>query len=592
MNYFNCECNELNNSANLAWVSCSCVVSWSVCFLRLEHQKQLSFFNCMSLRKVRAVDREDKSILALASVAGTMEPEAPESVVFDRGGLDSIPLLGIEAHENTNLLFENLPMGSPADNDNEERIEMPENVDTFLKCFDPGSSDTISKDVNELFANANLKLGGFGSVSGGAVEDIDFQSWGLGLLKEGDVMPSEHTSFQGSPDGALEGSIEVPETATFHLRSRWLKQSPGGFLEGGFIALPLTCTRITISCKRPCYLHLPFYSGRTRDIHSHSYDCGVDCSRKFVDMEEEADVKGVVHSLQVEGTKLMYGSKEVAEVKTENNRHVVHLGGRSGNLRIAVIKPLTKQVDLSEKKNLEEEAKTTRICVKFYKDSVFLISAESKKLSASSDADGKKKRKIKHLASDDLDETVGIANTVKKRKTKDLAFSDLAGFPSQLPTFPNFSSDILSNSNLGDIFAFKEEQWYVPSNPLNTDEEGQGLDGLVENMDGGCVRADMLAEEAGILPKLLTETASVPNVFHEHAAMEKEVGVGLADVSSGSNFVSDVLINSPPYYQQGWSSTDGEVGEDSRLTNCLGEDEFDLEAIDNLLQVSHQASVQ
>ena len=403
-----------------------------------------------------------------------MELEASESVVFHREGLDSILMPGIETDENTNILFENL--ASTLANNSGERIEIPENVATNLNCSEPGRSDTILNGGNELVENTNydpscLKLGDLGSVSGGGgqtMEDANFQSWELlqcvsretieaaentdSFLKEGGVIPPENPNFQGSAEGSLEGSIEVPETATFHLRSRWVKQSPGCFLEGGVIVLPPTCTRLAISCKEPCYLHLPFYNGRKRDAHSHSHDCVVDCSRVFADMEEGSNgrpAKGIEHSLQVEGKKLMYGSKEVAEVVTENNRHVVHLGGRSGNLRIAVIKPLTKQVDLSEKKNLEEEAKTTRICVKFYKDSVFLISAESKKLSASSDADGKKKRKIKHLASDDLDETVGIANTVKKRKTKDLAFSDLAGFHSQLPTFPNFSSDILSNSNLG-----------------------------------------------------------------------------------------------------------------------------------------------
>lgn len=307
----------------------------------------------------------------------------------------------------------------------------------------------------------------------------------------------------------LKGGIEVPETATFHLKSRWVKQSPGGFLEGGVIALPPTCTRLTISCKEPCFLHLPFYTGGTRDV------CSVNGSRVFADMEEGGNgrpAKGIVHSLQVQGEKLMYGSKEVAEVVTENNRHVVHLGGKSGKLRIAVIKPCTKQVDPSEKKNLVEKVKTTRIVAVFYNDSVTLETAESKTITA-------KKRKVKDLASGDLDETVGTGNTApkKKRKTKELTSSVSAGLPSQFPTFPN-----------------PGEQWhYAPSAP------------------------------------------PMPDLFQEYAAKEKEVGS--ADISSSSNFIVDELVNNPPYCEQGYSNPDGEVGEVARFADNLD----DLEAIWN-----------
>ena len=304
----------------------------------------------------------------------------------------------------------------------------------------------------------------------------------------------------------IETGIKVPETATFHLRSRWVKQSPGGFLEGGVIALPPTCTRITISCKQPCFLHLPFYTGGIRDV------CSVSGSRVFADMEEGQPAKGIVHSLQVQGEKLMYGSKEVAEVVTENNRHVVHLGGKSGKLRIAVIKPCTKQVDPSKKKNLVEKVKTTRIVAVFYNDSVILETAESKTITA-------KKRKVKDLASGDLDETVGTGNTApkKKRKTKELTSSVSAGLSSQFPTFPN-----------------PGEQWhYAPSAP------------------------------------------PMPDLFQEHAAKEKEVGS--ADISSSSNFIVDELVNNPPYCEQGYSNPDGEVGEVARFAD----NPDDLEAIWN-----------
>ena len=540
-----------------------------------------------------------------------MELEASESVVFHGGGPDSILMPGIGTDENANILFENL--ASTLANDSGERIEIPEKVATNLNCSEPERSDSILNWGNGLVANTNydpscLKLGDLGSVSGGGgqtMEDANFQSWELlqcvsrgtieaaentGLhissfslenqddfLKEGVLIPPEKTNFQGSAEGSLEGGIEVPETARFHLRSRWVKQSPGGFLEGGVIVLPPTCTRLTISCKEPCFLHMPFYNGRKRDVHSHSRDCVVDCSRVFADMEEGSNgqpAKGIEHSLQVEGKKLMYGRKEVAEVVTEKNRLVVHLGGRSGNLKIAVVKPLTKQVDLSKKKNLEEEVKTTRIYARFYSGSLILKTAESKMITAVE----KKKRKIKDLVSNDLDDTVGKANTesMKKRKTKDLASTDCASLPSQFQTFTNFSLDILNNSNLGDIFTFKGDQRHVPPNPLKADEDEQSVGGLVGNMDGGCVRAkvkeaDVSAEEAGILPKMLTETDSVPNVFHEDAAKEKVVGMGLA-ISSG-------------YYQQGWSNTDGEVGEDARFVNFLDEaiDEFDLDAMTALI---------
>ena len=308
-----------------------------------------------------------------------MEFEASESVVFHLGDLDSISVPEIETHENT---FENVVMRSSADSDSGERIKIPENVDTYLNYSEPGRSGTI--------------LGG----------------------------------------------IEVPETATFHLKSRWVKQSPGGLLEG-VIALPPTCTRLTISCKEPCFLHLPFYTGGTRDV------CSVNGSRVFADMEEGGNgrpAKGIVHSLQVQGEKLMYGSKEVAEVVTENNRHVVHLGGKSGKLRIAVIKPCTKQVDPSEKKNLVEEVKTTRIVAVFYNNSVILETAESKTITA-------KKRKVKDF--DDLDETVGTANTApkKKRKTKELTSSVSAGLPSQFPTFPGEQwHNALSAPPMPDLF--------------------------------------------------------------------------------------------------------------------------------------------
>ena len=374
-----------------------------------------------------------------------MEFEASESVVFHLGDLDSISVPEIETHENT---FENVVMRSSADSDSGERIKIPENVDTYLNYSEPGRSGTI--------------LGG----------------------------------------------IEVPETATFHLKSRWVKQSPGGFLEG-VVALPPTCTRLTISCKEPCFLHLPFYTGGTRDV------CSVNGSRVFADMEEGGNgrpAKGIVHSLQVQGEKLMYGSKEVAEVVTENNRHVVHLGGKSGKLRIAVIKPCTKQVDPSEKKNLVEEVKTTRIVAVFYNNSVILETAESKTITA-------KKRKVKDLASGDLDETVGTGNTApkKKRKTKELTSSVSAGLPSQFPTFPN-----------------PGEQWhYAPSAP------------------------------------------PMPDLFQECAAKEKEVGS--ADSSSSSNFIVDELVNNPPYCEQGYSNPDGEVGEVARFAD----NPDDLEAIWN-----------
>ena len=98
---------------------------------------------------------------------------------------------------------------------------------------------------------------------------------------------------------------------------------------------------------------------------------------------------------------MMFGNKVMAEVVTENSRQVIHLGSEKGDLRIAVIKPLTKQANQSVKKNLEEKAKTTIICVGFYHDSHLLHRAESKMITAasnpstSSDATGKKKRKIK-----------------------------------------------------------------------------------------------------------------------------------------------------------------------------------------------------
>ena len=167
-----------------------------------------------------------------------MEFEASESVVFHLGDLDSISVPEIETHENT---FENVVMRSSADSDSGESIKIPENVDTYLNYSEPGRSGTI--------------LGG----------------------------------------------IEVPETATFHLKSRWVKQSPGGFLEG-VVALPPTCTRLTISCKETCFLHLPFYTRRKRDTHRHSHGCSVGCSRVFADMEEGPNgrpAKEIVHSLQL-----------------------------------------------------------------------------------------------------------------------------------------------------------------------------------------------------------------------------------------------------------------------------------------------------
>ena len=80
-----------------------------------------------------------------------------ESVVFNCGGLDSISMLGIEfeTHENANLLFANLTMESTADKDSGKRTKTPTNVDTSVNCFEPGSSDTILKGGNLLFANAN-----------------------------------------------------------------------------------------------------------------------------------------------------------------------------------------------------------------------------------------------------------------------------------------------------------------------------------------------------------------------------------------------------------------------------------------------------
>ena len=59
----------------------------------------------------------------------------------------------------------------------------------------------------------------------------------------------------GRADGTLElGSIEAPEKAEFHLRSRWVKQSPGLFLKEGAIVLPPACRRLDISCKGPCMI--------------------------------------------------------------------------------------------------------------------------------------------------------------------------------------------------------------------------------------------------------------------------------------------------------------------------------------------------
>ena len=200
----------------------------------------------------------------------------------------------------------------------------------------------------------------------------------------------------------------------------------------------------------------------------------------------------------------MYGSKEVAEVVTENNSRVVYLGSRSGNLRIAVIKPCTKQVDPSEKKNLVEEVKTTRIVAGFYNNSLILKTTESKMITA-------KKRKVKDLASDDLDQIVGTANTAskKKRKTRELAASDSAGeqwhdAPSAPPNpMPDVfqeqevgSADTSSSFNFNELENIPSHYGQVYSNPdgevgehakladaSNLDETFDIVEALLKNFD-------------------------------------------------------------------------------------------------------------
>ena len=213
-----------------------------------------------------------------------------------------------------------------------------------------------------------------------------------------------------------------------------------------------------------------------------------------------------VYSLKVEGKKLMFGNKVMAEVVTENSRQVIHLGSDNGNLRIAVIKPLTKQANQSVKKNLEEKAKTTIICVGFYHDSPLLHRAESKMITAasnpstSSDATGKKKRKIKN-------QCINKNNSVspKNKKTKD----------SQFPT--------------------------VRNSPWSS--------------------SHVLAEKEEIPPEQWGNVASVPaTVSQEHAA--QQVGVGLGSAANSIFGFNSIIEN------EQWSSTNGEVGEEP--SNSLG----------------------
>jgi len=145
------------------------------------------------------------------------------------------------------------------------------------------------------------------------------------------------------------------------------------------------------------------------------------------------------------------------------------------------------------------------------------------------------------------------------------------------------------------------EQWFDATSDLP--KAGEGGQGGVEIMQGGCAsvevkKAEVPAEEADILSKLLAEVASAsePNIFQEPAdkllaevasASEpnifqepapQDMGMRLADISPNSTI--DELMNIPPLHQLNCSNADEEeIVEDSRLAKCM--DEFDPEAFLN-----------
>jgi len=125
------------------------------------------------------------------------------------------------------------------------------------------------------------------------------------------------------------------------------------------------------------------------------------------------------------------------------------------------------------------------------------------------------------------------------------------------------------------------EQWFDATADL-VKQSLQERQGGMEIMQGGFAsvsvevkKAEVPAEEADILSKLLAEVASStsgPNIFQEPAP--KGMGMRLPNISPNSTI--DELIKSPPLNQQDCSIADEE---DSRLAKCM--DEFDPEAFLN-----------
>ena len=111
-------------------------------------------------------------------------------------------------------------------------------------------------EANETNLFENLGMEGFRDIDSSAglgvrktAEEGFHQYRGMEPLQFDSRETIEALENTGRADGTLElGSIEASEKAEFHLRSRWVKQSPGLFLKEGAIVLPPACRRLDISC--------------------------------------------------------------------------------------------------------------------------------------------------------------------------------------------------------------------------------------------------------------------------------------------------------------------------------------------------------